>query len=709
VKQPIDYEQIDQVAVITLNQPPVNAQSYALRCGLRDAVDRAAADAAVQAIVITGHGKVFCGGADIMEFSTGEFVSEPHLPWLCEHIEGVSKLLITALNGAALGGGLEVAIIGDYRIALPGVQLGLPEVTLGLTPGAGGTQRLPRRIEPRQAMEAIVSGKLFNAQQAVEIGLVDRVIDADQDLRQAAVAYARELLQQQAPLRRCPDLNPTGAALTPDWLQEFRASIARKSKGFLAPEQCIRAVEAAVTLPLKEGLALEWRLFNECLNSPQHRAQRHLFFAERAARKIPGLGPDVKPRDVQRVGIVGSGTMGGGIAMAFLAAGLEVTLLDVSQEALDRGIARMKDNYAESVKRKRMTQEQVDRQLALLKGSVSYDDLAQVDLVIEAVFEDFALKESVFKELDRICKSGCILASNTSTLDLDRLAAVTSRPADVIGLHFFSPAHIMRLLEVVRGKVTAVDVLATALQLGRRIRKLPIVVGVCYGFVANRMIEPYRREAMRLLLEGATPRQVDEALTDFGMAMGPLAVLDLVGVDVAFQVRDARRDAIAHDPSYGRVEDEIFRLGHYGRKNGRGYFIYEGREQKDDPEVVSLAQRLAGELGIKRRSDISATEILERCVFSMIDEGARILEEGIAYRAGDCDLIYTNGFGFPVWRGGPMHFAGEIGLDRILERLNHYRQVLGAYGEMWFQPSALLQSLAPTGRTFNDYDSDLGK
>lgn len=709
MKQPVDYEQIDNIAVITLNQPPVNAQGYALRCGLRDAVDKAGADPAIQAIVITGHGKVFCGGADILEFSTGEFVSEPHLPWLCEHIEEVPKLLVTALNGAALGGGLEVAIIGDYRIALPGVQLGLPEVNLGLTPGAGGTQRLPRRIEPRQALEAIVSGKLFSAQQALEIGLVDRLIDTDQDLRQAAVDFAQDLLQKQAPLRRCPDLSPAAAALTPEWLQDFRASIARKSKGFLAPEQCIRAVEAAVSLPLKEGLALEWRLFNECLNSPQHRAQRHLFFAERAARKIPGLGPDIKARDIQRVGIIGSGTMGGGIAMAFLGVGIEVTLLDVSGEALDRGIARMKDNYAESMKRKRMTQEQLDQQMALLKGSTSYADLAQADLVIEAVFEDFALKEKVFKELDRSCKPGCILASNTSTLDLDRLAAVTGRPADVIGLHFFSPAHIMRLLEVVRGKETAVDVLATALQLGRRIRKLPIVVGVCYGFVANRMIEPYRRESMRLLLEGATPAQVDDALTDFGMAMGSLAVLDLVGVDVAFQVRDARRDAIAHDPSYGRVEDEIYRLGHYGRKNGRGYFIYEGREQKEDPEVISLAERLAGELGIKRRNDISATEILERCVYSMIDEGARILEEGIAYRAGDCDLIYTNGFGFPVWRGGPMHYAGEVGLDKILERLNHYRRALGAYGEMWFQPSTLLQSLAPTGRTFNDYDSDLEK
>ena len=464
MKTPIDYEVISGIAIITLNQPPVNAQGYALRCGLRDAIDRAADDTAVQAVVITGHGKVFCGGADILEFSTGEFVSEPHLPWLCEHIEEVPKLLITALNGAALGGGLEVAIIGDYRIALPGVQLGLPEVTLGLTPGAGGTQRLPRRIDPRQALEAIVSGKTFTAQQAMELGLVDKLIDSGADLRQAAVAYAQELLQKQAPLRRCPDLSPVAEALTQEWMQEFRASIARKSKGFLAPEQCIRAVEAAVTLPLKEGLALEWRLFNECLNSPQHRAQRHLFFAERAARKIPGLGPDIKSRDIQRVGIIGSGTMGGGIAMAFLGAGFEVTLLDVSQEALDRGIARMKDNYAESMKRKRMTQEQFEKQMALLNGSTDYADLAQVDLVIEAVFEDFALKEKVFKELDRTCKPGCILASNTSTLDLDRLATVTGRPADVIGLHFFSPAHIMRLLEVVRGKETAADVLATALQ-----------------------------------------------------------------------------------------------------------------------------------------------------------------------------------------------------------------------------------------------------
>lgn len=705
MKSPVDYEVIEGVAIVTLNQPPVNAQGYGVRVGMQDAVNRAAVDPEVEAIIITGNGDVFCGGADIAEFSTGEFLQDPHLPSVCEHMEEVPKLIVAAVNGAALGGGLEVALIGDYRIAVSSAQMGLPEVTLGLIPGAGGTQRLPRRIPPRTALEAIVNGKPFKAQQAADIGLVDRVIDGDQDLRQAAVAYVRELLQQQAPLRRCPALEPTAGELTPEWVQEFRSSIARKTRGFLAPEQCIRAVEAAVTLPFKEGLALEWQLFQECLNSPQHRAQRHLFFAERAARKIPGLGADVKPRDVQQVGIVGSGTMGGGIAMACLAAGLEVTLLDVSPEALDRGIGKMKENYAESIKRKRMTQEQVDQQLSLLKGSTNYGDLAQVDLVIEAVFEDFQLKEKVFKELDEICKPGCILASNTSTLDLDRLAAVTERPGDVIGLHFFSPAHIMKLLEVVRGRETAADVLATSLQVGRKVRKLPIVVGVCYGFVANRMIEPYRREAMRLLLEGATPAQVDNALTDFGMAMGPLAVLDLVGVDVAFQVRDAHREAITHDPSYGKVEDEIYRLGHYGRKNGRGYFIYEGREQKEDPEVVELAARLAGELGIARRTDITPMEILERCVYSMIDEGARILEEGIAYRAGDCDLIYTNGFGFPVWRGGPMQYAGEVGLDTVLARLNHYREELGAYGEMWFKPSSLLQELAGAGKTFADFDA----
>ena len=705
MKSPVDYEVMDGVAIVTLNQPPVNAQGYELRVGMRDAIDRAAADPQIEAIVITGNGDVFCGGADIAEFSTGEFLQDPHLPSVCEHMEQVPKLMVAAVNGAALGGGLEVALIGDHRIAVATAQMGLPEVNLGLIPGAGGTQRLPRRVPPRSALEAIVSGKPFKAQQALDIGLVDRVIAADQDLRKAAVSYTRELLQQQAPLRRCPEIEPPAGELTQEWVQEFRASIARKTRGFLAPEQCIRAVEASVTLSFKEGLALEWQLFQECLNSPQHRAQRHLFFAERAARKIPGLGPDVKPRDVKQVGIVGSGTMGGGIAMAFLGAGLEVTLLDVSPEALDRGIGKMKENYAESIKRKRMTQEQVDQQLSLLKGSTNYGDLAQVDLVIEAVFEEFQLKETVFKELDRICRQGCILASNTSTLDLDRLADVTDRPGDVIGLHFFSPAHIMKLLEVVRGKETAADVLATALQIGRKVRKLPIVVGVCYGFVANRMIEPYRREAMRLLLEGATPAQVDDALTDFGMAMGPLAVLDLVGVDVAFQVRDARRDAIAHDPSYGRVEDEIYRLGHYGRKNGRGYFIYEGREQKEDPEVVGMAERLAKELGITRRNDITAAEILERCVYSMIDEGARILEEGIAYRAGDCDLIYTNGFGFPVWRGGPMHYAGEVGLANILDRLNHYRDSLGTYGEMWFQPSVLLQELAGAGKTFADFDA----
>ena len=455
---------------------------------------------------------------------------------------------------------------------------------------------------------------------------------------------------------------------------------------------------------LRDGLGLESKLFQECLATPQHRAQRHLFFAERAAKKVPGVGRDTPPREVRRVGIVGSGTMGSGIATAFLAAGMKVTLLDVTSEALERGVDRIKDNQERAIGGKRLSREDADAQMTLLATSTRYDDIADVDLVIEAVLEDLALKQRVFAELDRVCRPGCVLASNTSTLDLDRIAAATTRPQDVVGLHFFSPANVMRLLEVVRGAKTSPDVLATALDLGRKIGKLPVVVGVCFGFVGNRMAEPYVREAQRLLLEGATPAQVDRALTDFGMAMGPLAVIDLAGLDVTFLIRESRREAIAQDASYAIVGDELYRMGRFGQKTGRGFFIYDGRERRDDPEMVDLAQGLAGRLGIARRT-ISDDEIVERCIYSMVDEGSRILEEGIATRAGDCDLIQTNGFGFPVWRGGPMHYAGEIGLDAVCASLDRYRDALDGYGAMWFKPSGLMRKLAASRQSFSNHEA----
>ena len=704
VTQLVDYQVADGIALVGLRHPPANALNHELRRGLREAIDRAVADPAVRAIVVTGTGTMFSSGADIQEFGTDAVSREPDLPWLCDHLEACPKLLIMALNGIAMGGGLELALVGDYRIAAATAKLSLPEATLGLIPGAGGTQRLPRRIDPKVALDLIVTGRQVSAERALELGLVDEVVATGNEFQPRAVAYARSLVAREAPRRRCAEAALGPAALPVEFVAEYRQSLARRTRGLFAPAQGIRAVEAARDQPLREGLQLERKLFQDCLATPQHRAQRHLFFAERAAKKVPGVGRDTPPREVRRVGIVGSGTMGSGIATAFLAAGMKVTLLDVTSEALERGVDRIKDNQERAIGGKRLSREDADAQMTLLATSTRYDDIADVDLVIEAVLEDLALKQRVFAELDRVCRPGCVLASNTSTLDLDRIAAATTRPQDVVGLHFFSPANVMRLLEVVRGAKTSPDVLATALDLGRKIGKLPVVVGVCFGFVGNRMAEPYVREAQRLLLEGATPAQVDRALTDFGMAMGPLAVIDLAGLDVTFLIRESRREAIAQDASYAIVGDELYRMGRFGQKTGRGFFIYDGRERRDDPEMVDLAQGLAGRLGIARRT-ISDDEIVERCIYSMVDEGSRILEEGIATRAGDCDLIQTNGFGFPVWRGGPMHYAGEIGLDAVCASLDRYRDALDGYGAMWFKPSGLMRKLAASRQSFSNHEA----
>jgi len=700
---PVDYKISDGIAIISMNHPPVNSLGHTLRSAIKVSLDRAVEDADVSAILITGNESLFSAGADITEFEDRSFWEEPPLHELCNHLEACPKLLVFGLNGTTMGGALELALTGDYRVASPAARLGAPEVTLGIIPGAGCTQRLPRRIDPRAALDMIVSGKPITVERAHELQLVDHITDAEANFRAAALNYVQSLLRDNAPRHRCPDLPPPENVLTEDYLDEFRRSKAKQLHGFYAPEQAIKAVEASCRLPLSEGLDYELEQFKSCLDTPQHRAQKHLFFAERAAKKIPGVTREHTPRRIEHVGVIGSGTMGGGISMSFLAAGIPVTLVDVSAEALQKGLDRVKSNYDGSVKRGRLSQERVDRQLSLLQTTTDYADLSGADLVIEAVFEKFDLKEQIFRELDRVCKDGCVLASNTSTLDLNSLARCTARPEDVIGMHFFSPANIMRLLEVVRGEATSPEVIATVLNVARRIKKLPIVVGVCYGFVGNRMLEPYMREAQRLVLEGAQPAQVDRVLTDFGLAMGPISMMDMIGLDVLYLMREGHRDAIKHDPGYAILGNELYNMGRYGQKTGRGYYLHEGRQQQDDPELIALAERLAGELGVDRR-DIEDNEILERCLYPLIDEGARILEEGIAYRSGDIDLIYTNGYGFPVWRGGPMHYAGEIGLDKIVTALNHYRESLGEYGERWFRPSALSTKLAGSGQSFSDYE-----
>lgn len=697
------YETEQDVALILLNHPPVNGLSQALRTGIQAGFRRACDSDTVKAIVISSRQRVFCAGADISEFASGNFDAQPQLPEVLNELEASAKPVVAAIDGVALGGGLELALACDYRIATPTAKLGLPEVHLGLIPGAGGTQRLPRLINPQAALEMIVSGTPVSAQQAQSMGLVDRLHDGKQSLLDAAIDYARELVTEDAPLRNCAELSVDSSALPENFFADFRAGIARKTRGFVAPEHCIQAVEAACTVPLAEGLKHEQMLFMSCMQSPQARAQQHLFFAERAATKVPGVNPKTPPRSIEKVAVIGSGTMGGGIAMNFLNAGIATTMLDLNGEALDRGIGVIRNNYTISAKKGRLTEEQVDQRMGLLTATTDYQAIADVDLVIEAVFERMDIKQTVFKTLDEVCKPGAILATNTSTLDINEIAAVTSRPEDVIGLHFFSPANVMRLLEIVRADKTADDVIVTAIKTAQRINKLPVVVGVCFGFVGNRMLEPYARESSRLMLEGATPAQIDKALTDFGLAMGICSMGDLAGIDVSFLTRDARRDTFKHDPSYGIIGDRLYARGDYGQKTGRGYYCYNGREKSDNPDVVLLARQAAEELGIKQRT-ISAEEIVERCLYPLINEAALILEEGIAARSSDCDLIYVNGYGFPAWRGGPMQWADEIGVDKVFAGMNRYRTELGEYGEAWFRPAPLLEKLAQDGKTFKSLD-----
>ena len=707
MSDPVTYETKDNIALILINSPPVNGLGQSVRAGLLECYRRAVSDDAVAAIVIGSATGVFCGGADISEFLTGKSSAEPILPHLLDEIEESAKPVVAAIDGVALGGGLELALVCDYRIATPTAKLGLPEVALGLIPGAGGTQRLPRIIGPAAALELIVAGKPITGSEALSCGLIDNLTDSPEgkpgSVIISAIAYAKELVATGAPVRSCANIAANTRELAPDFFSTFRQNIARKTRGFFAPEQCIQAVEAACTLPLAEGLKKEQVLFAACMATPQARAQQHIFFAERAAAKIPGVDPKTPPRKIEKVAVIGSGTMGGGIAMNFINAGFPTTLLDLNEEALNRGLGAIRNNYEISAKKGRLTQQQLEQRMALINASTDYADIADADLVIEAVFEKMEIKQTVFKTLDEVCKPGAILATNTSTLDVDQIAAVTQRPQDVIGLHFFSPANVMRLLEVVRAKQTADDVIVTTLKLAKRINKLPVVVGVCFGFVGNRMLEPYGREAFRLLLEGATPNQIDTVLTDFGFAMGVCSMIDLAGNDISYMTRQSRRATFADDPSYAIVGDRLYEQGDYGQKTGRGFYCYSGRDKSDNPQVLEITAAAARELGITQRR-VSNQEILERCLYPLINEGAKILDEGIAYRASDCDLVYVNGYGFPAWRGGPMHYADEIGLDIVLAAINKYRTELGDYGDRWFTPSPLLVRLANAGKTFSSLD-----
>ena len=691
----VDSQSQGDVAGITMNNPPVNALGHALRSGLERAFAQAHADPAIKAIVLTGSGRFFSAGADITEFKAE--MKEPYLPQLIDRVEASTKPVVAAINGTALGGGLELALGCHYRVAARDVrQMGFPEIKLGIIPGAGGTQRLPRAVGVEAALQLITTGAFIDANKAASAGLIDQI--ADGDVLAAAVAFARA--QVGKPPRRIGDRKLDQASFPAGLFDKARAGIRRHPSGPIAPKAAIDAVEAATNLALTEGAARERQLFREAAASPYARALQYAFFAERQAANLPGIGASVKQREIAAIGILGAGTMGTGITLAFLNGGYPVTIVESSQQALDKGVDRIKDTLSANAKRGRITEAQAADRIAKLTPSLAIEDLGKADLIIEAVFENMALKKEVFQKLDRIAKPGAIIATNTSTLDVDQIAAVTTRPQDVVGLHFFSPANIMRLLEIVRAQKTGNDVMATAMTIAKRIGKVGVQAGVCDGFVGNRMLAAYGGEVQAMLLEGAMPQEIDGALEAWGMAMGPLAVSDLAGLDVGYRIRKERK-LIGEAAQHARIADRIVEMGRLGQKTGAGFYKYDAnRKRQVDPEIEALIRAEAEALQITQRH-IPAEEIVERCLLRLANEGAKILEEGIALRASDIDTMYLNGYGFPAWRGGPMWQADHMGLGKVAERIRAYE---GRYGQRW-KIAPLIARLAAEGGTFAALDA----
>ena len=698
---PVTSERQGAIAIIRIDNPPVNPLAQAVREGLVREFAAASADGTVKAIVLTGTGKAFSAGADITEFATGR--NAPFLFDVINTIEASPKPVVAAINGLALGGGFEIALGCHYRVAGSSVrQLGLPEVKIGIIPGAGGTQRLPRLIGVEPALDMIVSGAPIDAAKALSLGAVDQVVDGD--VVAPAVAFANGLIERGEGVRRTSERLIDAAALPADLFDKRRAALARHPSGPLAARACVDAVQAATTMSFADGMKRERELIQECLPSPYAKALQYAFFAERQAGNIPGIGTSVKTRDVKSIGVLGAGTMGTGITLAFLQSGIPVTIVEMKQEPLDKGVARIRETIEGNVKRGRITAEQGAAIGKNLTPSLDMQRLAGCDLVIEAVFESMAIKKEVFGKLDQICKPGAILASNTSTLDVDEIAASTKRPQDVLGLHFFSPANIMRLLEIVRGKTTADDALATAMALSKKINKVGVVSGVCFGFIGNRMLECYGEEVQAMLLEGATPADVDKALEAWGWAMGPLAVMDLAGIDVGWRIRKEHKFSDERMRLY-RVTDAIADKGRFGQKTGAGYYKYEGRNRIEDPEVTAMFRTEAAKQGIEPRNGIPAEELVERTLLRLVNEGAAILDEGIAMRSSDIDTIYINGYGFQAWRGGPMWQADAMGLAKVAERIKFYET---KYGERW-KVAGLIEKLAKDGGTFAGLDKAKGK
>ncbi|GAC1354625.1 MAG: 3-hydroxyacyl-CoA dehydrogenase NAD-binding domain-containing protein [Variovorax sp.] len=696
-----DYKVHGDVAVISMNNPPVNGLGHAARLGLTDGLAKANADASVKAIVITGAGKAFSGGADIKEFGSPKALAEPNLLSVILAIENSPKPVVAALHSVAMGGGLELALGCHYRIAAPGTSIALPEVKLGLIPGAGGTQRLPRVLGVETALNMIISGDPVKSELLAQLPgqkLFDKMAAAPESLPEEALAYARSVADARPlPLvRNLPCKHPLGDA----YFQFARNMVKGMARNFPAPARCVDAVEAATSKKFDDGMAFEREIFTALMFTPESRALRHLFVAERAASKIPDVPEDTPRRQIRSVAVIGAGTMGGGTAMNFLNAGIPVKMLEMKQDALDRGLATIRKNYESQVKRGKLKQDKYEQRMGLLSTTLEYGDLKDADLVIEAVFEEMGVKQKVFEQLDAVMKPGAILASNTSTLDLNKIASFTKRPQDVVGMHFFSPANVMKLLEVVRGGKTGKDVLATVMALGKQIKKTAVVSGVCDGFIGNRMIEQYSRQAGFLLDEGATPQQVDRAIEKFGFAMGPFRMGDLAGNDIGWAIRK-RRAQERPNMLYSRTADKLCELGRFGQKTGAGWYDYQAgkRDAIPSPLVNKMIEDHRKELGIAPRK-ISDDEIVQRLVYALVNEGAHILQDGIASRASDIDMVYLTGYGFPMHRGGPMMYADQVGLFNVVQAMKRFQQNPRDDQAFW-EPAPLLAKLAAEGKSFS--------
>jgi len=694
------YRQSGAVGVITINNPPVNALAKDVRISIAELIDLAQTDKLIKAIVICGAGRNFCGGADIREFNTPNRAVRPMTRHLMNLVEESDKPVVAAIHGPTLGGGLELAMGCHYRIVDSEAKLGLPEVHRGVVPGAGGTQRLPRLVGFQKGLEMITSGTPVDAATALEIGLVDRIV-TDADLVARAIAYASKLVEQNVVPRRTSeieiDLNlKEGEAV----VAEVRARLEKSARGMEAPFRCLESVANTLTMSFRDGWAREAEISEEAVASDESRSLVHSFFAERQTSKIPDIPADIPRRKIEKVAILGAGTMGGGIAMSFANAGMDVTVIEASQENLDKGLARIEGNYDVTRKRGRLTDEEMAARMACISGSVDMAAVSEADLVIEAVFEEMEVKKSVFTELDRLAKDGAILATNTSTLDVDAIAAITKRPEDVLGLHFFSPANVMTLLEVVRAEKTSKDIIATVLDLSKKLGKTGVVVGVCDGFVGNRMLAPYFRQCDFLVEEGALPQDVDRVIETFGFRMGPFRVYDLAGLDISWAIEKRRAETRPAEERFSPLLGRICDLGRYGQKTGAGWYKYEdGRTAVPDPLIETMLTERSAEMGINRR-DISDEEILQRCIYSLINEGAKILEEHLAIRASDIDVIWQHGYGFPRWRGGPMFYADTVGLAEVVKTLDHFH---AEWGDKW-EPTALLRELADSGSSFKEWD-----